>query len=115
LDPPPQFEDTFLLIVLGSSVNGIIYLYDHLDHSNLALWNPATGENKVIPPRLSECLPNFVVDFHLRTFGYDHVTDDYKVIQHVSFRPILNGYFREEDLPMTPDPFWEIYSVRSNS
>ena len=69
----------------------------------------------IIPPRLSECLPNFVDDFHLRAFGYDHVTNDYKVIQHVSFRPILNGYSPEEDLPMTPDPFWEIYSLRSNS
>ena len=90
-------------------------MYDHLDHSNIALWNPATQEYKVIPPKLSECLPNFVIDFHLRAFGYDHVTNDYKVIRHVSFRPILNGYIQEEDLPMTPDPFWEIYSQRSNS
>ncbi|RHN78724.1 putative F-box domain, galactose oxidase/kelch, beta-propeller, F-box associated interaction [Medicago truncatula] len=114
LDLPPQFDNTFHL-VLGSSINGILCVYDHVDHSNVALWNPTTGENKVIPPRLSECLPNFVDVFHLRAFGYDHVTDDYKVIQHVSFHPILDGRVREEDLPMTPDPFWEIYSLRSNS
>jgi molecular chaperone HtpG len=102
--------------MIGSStINGIICLYDHLDHSNVALWNPTTQEHKVIPPRLSGCLPNFVDVFHLRAFGYDHVTNDYKVIQHVSFRPISNGYSREEDFTMTPDPFWEIYNLRSNS
>jgi len=114
LDLPSQFDGAFNL-VLGSSINGIFCLYDLVDHSKVALWNPSTGENKVIPPRVSECLPNFVVYFHLRAFGYDHVTNDYKVIQHVSFRPILDGRIRREDLPMTPDPFWEIYSLRTNS
>jgi len=33
LDLPPQFDNIFVL-VLGSSANGIICLYDHLDHSS---------------------------------------------------------------------------------
>jgi len=74
----------------------------------VVLCNPATGEMKVIPPSLAEFQPEFTTEILLHGFGYDHVRDDYKVIQIVE-------YFTESNDGVEPDPFWEIYSLKTNS
>ena len=63
---------------------------------------------KVIPPSLAEFQPEFTTEIFLHGFGYDHVRDDYKVIQ-------LVHYFTECNYGAKPDPFWEIYSLKTNS
>jgi molecular chaperone HtpG len=78
------------------------------------LWNPAIDKVYVIPP--NHLLPHgFSYHFCLHGFGYDHVRDDYKVIRHVDYN-VATWYTEDISItPLTPDPFWEIYSLRSNS
>ncbi|KAK2399751.1 F-box/kelch-repeat protein [Trifolium repens] len=90
--------------LLDSGINGIICVSDDRNDTTL-LWNPATEEIKVLPPGFAELKDGICTCISLHGFGYDHVTHDYKVIEHV-------GYDGEN--PML-DPFWEIYSLRSNS
>jgi molecular chaperone HtpG len=53
--------------------------------------------------------------------GYDHLRDDYKVIRHVQFDSRFFEHlfdrelFMEEELSISKEPLWEIYSLRSNS
>ncbi|RHN41407.1 putative F-box domain-containing protein [Medicago truncatula] len=96
LDLPPPFENPFRrpFHIFCSAINGIVCVYSSWDHSEVALWNPVTGEVKVIPPGLVEHLPNIHVfgTLCLHGFGYDHVRDDYKVIRHVQYRYISTHY-----------------------
>ncbi|RHN52903.1 putative F-box domain-containing protein [Medicago truncatula] len=85
-----------------------------------ALWHPATQKFKILPPSPYESyVPDdvkrhFNIVCYLDGFGYDSVTDDYKVIRYVFFADpnneqyqcLGNKYF---------EPLWEIYSLRSNS
>jgi molecular chaperone HtpG len=117
LDPPTPFhiqEQIGRLRILGSSVNGTLCIYDISDHKRVLLWNPATDKVYVIPP--NHLLPHgFCYHFCLHGFGYDHVRDDYKVIRHVDYN-VGTWYTGDISItPLTPDPFWEIYSLRSNS
>jgi len=109
------FRRPFRPRIFFPAINGIVCVYSRWDHREVALWNPVTREVKVIPPGLVECPPNVYSTFCLHGFGYDHVRDDYKVIRHVRYSYISTYNSREEDLPMLPDSFWEIYSLRSNS
>jgi hypothetical protein len=129
---------------LGSaSVNGTICLYESLSafHSTTTLWNPATGEFKLIPPSFQ---PYWNIEFNLppKGFAYDSVKEDYKVIHNVEdpsdskdewiYLPNKSDPFWETDVheldlndnfwkegefivDSTIDPFWEIYSLKSNS
>jgi hypothetical protein len=105
------------------------------------LWNPATREFEIIPPSLE---PYKNIEFNLRPqgFGYNSVKEDYKVICNVEYllnsgdewiylpskgNPFwesvvrefdLNDYLWEEEeflVDCKHDPFWEIYSLKSNS
>ncbi|AES65045.1 putative F-box domain-containing protein [Medicago truncatula] len=111
LDLPPQVQiqqNDFLdyISILCSAINGILCIYNWFDPSQIVLWNPTTNEVHVVPSNLPESLPNVFVDQFLYGFGYDHDSDDYKVIRVVRFR---------EDMFKTHDPFYEIYSLRSHS
>jgi len=133
------FHFTLPIIILGSaSVNGTLCLYQGL---KTVLWNPSTSEFKIIPPSFK---PKETIEFKLppHGFGYDCVTDDYKVIRKVrnplEFEgcdwvclPDKDDPFWETDvhnLDLNDDfweekgliinlfqPFWEIYSLRSDS
>jgi len=113
VDLPPSLpiENGFDYIrILGSAINGTLCIYDYHSNTRVALWNPATQEVKAIPPSHG-VIPNVNTQFHLHGFGYDHVKDDYKVIQHVN-------YFIFNDNPcggLDHEHFWEIYSLKSNS
>jgi len=89
-DAPPIF-------ILGSaSVNGTLCLYQGL---TTLLWNPITSEFKIIPHSLFNFTP--------QGFGYDCVTNDFKVIRKVTYPMEFEGKLYE--------PFWEIYSLKSDS
>ncbi|XP_024636131.1 F-box protein CPR1 [Medicago truncatula] len=78
--------------------------------------NPATKELETVPPSPTESLPFNTVWFHLHGYGYDPVNNDYKIIRHVyvkKYKPCDNVDWTY--LPTVPCPFWEIYSLRSNS
>jgi len=101
------------------------YLHHNYEHEvRFALWNPTTDEFKVIPHSPDRFQPfgvngshdviNFHSSSHVGGFGYDSRTDDYKMINYVMFlEPTRRiGY---KPLGDTPEPFWKIYSLRSNS
>jgi len=97
------FPFTPPIFILGSaSVNGTLCLYRGL---TTVLWNPATAEFKIIPASLQ---PKENIEFNLppHGFGYDCVTDDFKVIRKVTYPLEFEG----DDwvcLPDKDDPFWE--------
>ncbi|XP_050920188.1 F-box/kelch-repeat protein At3g06240-like [Lathyrus oleraceus] len=147
LDWPPPFQDygdPYIHILGFSSVNGVICLYNRIDYDDTTtvLWNPSTGEFKTIPHNLQ---PNENIEFNLTpsAFGYDSITDDYKVIHALQYPEDFEGnwvfvrnkaswfweliglknddddnfwdrFFNGQEVPMY-DPFWEIYSLKSNS
>ncbi|PNX71732.1 F-box protein [Trifolium pratense] len=102
--------------VVDSAINGILCIYDCDGvHTTTVLWNPATEEKIVIPPGHAEFQSEFMTQIFPHGFGYDRVGDDYKIIQHVNYYTIddENHLLHLEDV--MPDPFWEIFSLRSNS
>jgi F-box interacting protein len=121
LDLPPPFDiqrgnDNTIIRILGSAVNDTICIYDFDNHSKIVLWNPATNEIKAIPPSLGEVSPEFIIEFDLHGFGYDHISGDYKVVQQVcyfSFGEYVCPWITWVDV--TPMSFLEIYSLKSNS
>ncbi|CAJ2649675.1 unnamed protein product [Trifolium pratense] len=108
MDLPSSFHIRVIRI-LGSAMNGVFCIYDCDNHTMAALWNPATEEVKVIPPGSAEFQGQFTTEIVLHGFGYDHVTDDYKLIQHVSYITFNES---SDDIHGL---FWEIYSLKSNS
>ncbi|XP_045802437.1 F-box/kelch-repeat protein At3g06240-like [Trifolium pratense] len=135
LDWPPFLENDSYIDILGSSsVNGIICIYQDLAYGfKTVLWNPATGEFKIVPPSIQ---PYGDIEFNLRpdAFGYDNVRDDYKVIRNARYPDSYEGnwyvvpekdswYWDGNDddsfwdilIEGLYDPFWEIYSLKNNS
>ncbi|KEH16624.1 putative F-box domain-containing protein [Medicago truncatula] len=120
--------------ILGPVINGIVCLYQ--SGTNVVLWNPTNGEFKVLPESPTELEPSVRYEIELERlhgFGYDSVSDDYKVIRHVQYELNLSDYENDDSdfegdalsdyesdavsLPtsMSRDDVWEIYSLRSNS
>jgi molecular chaperone HtpG len=93
--PPPFLDPQFSIIRILDCVNGILRI---IGKTVVVFWNPATEEVKVIPPSQLE----FSCRIMDHGFGYDHVKDDYKIIQYVD---VVEGH----------DPFWEIYSLKNDS
>ncbi|XP_058734101.1 F-box protein CPR1-like [Vicia villosa] len=123
LDWPSQFQndDCNIYIVGSVSINGILCLKQRLKTRQLVLWNPTTTESKVIPPSPLENRPsNRSPWVFLHGFGYDHVCDDYKIIQMIDFFPKVEDNVRGENGDLiwedkSYDPLWEIYSLKTNS
>ncbi|KEH41666.1 F-box/kelch-repeat protein At3g06240 [Medicago truncatula] len=133
--PTPFQDDVYPIEILGStSVNGTLCLYQDInDEITIVLWNPSTGEFKVIPPSVQP-YDNIELNFHPHGFGYIRDRDDYKVIRRSKYPVGFEGNwvcvpekenplwemdylasFWESDVIEMYDPFWEIYSLRSNS
>ncbi|CAJ2664149.1 unnamed protein product [Trifolium pratense] len=124
LDWPPPFQndddDTNIYIVGSVSINGILFV------SNKDLDVPINSycETRLFmnlrsfPPSPVENIPHDRNPwFVLHGFGYDHVNDDYKIIQMIDFSP---DYSDDEGEDLTQkdrsyNPLWEIYTLRSNS
>ncbi|RDX68043.1 Heat shock protein 83, partial [Mucuna pruriens] len=81
-DNPFHMSST-LFSLSSDSINGILCFYNSKE--NATLWNPTTGEFKVIPPSPSESIP-FNVDpcITLHGFGYDRVRDDYMFLAYLN-------------------------------
>jgi F-box interacting protein len=113
---PVSFQqDEIYIDMLDSGINDLLCFSD-LDQQFIALWNPATNELENLPPSPPESLPFNTVWFHLHGYGYDPVNDDYKIIRRVyinQYKPCDNVDWTY--LPTIPCPFWEIYSLRSDS
>jgi molecular chaperone HtpG len=111
--PPPFQEDDSGIYVLGTvSINGILCLHQR-HKGRLVLWNPIARESKIIPQSPFEYVPPHRHPcYELHGFGYDHVTNDYKVIQFVDSCVIGEAIVEDRS---SYETFWEIYSLRSNS
>ncbi|RHN81654.1 putative F-box domain-containing protein [Medicago truncatula] len=77
----------------------------------ILLWNPEIDQVKVIPSGIAELPPKVRSEIKLHGFGYDHVRNDYKVIQHVD---MITFNITPWDV-VKQEPFWEIYSLKSDS
>jgi molecular chaperone HtpG len=125
-NPFPNHEDT--RIFGFGSINGTLCLYDDSYNGKIVLWNPTTDTFKLLPPSpvvesvgSSDDAEDFdgLYDYcYIYGFGYDGLTNDYKVIRYISIEGEHAGY---GDISIEGSkyeslyPFWEIYSVRSNS
>jgi len=135
LDWPPPFEEDFEgIFIIGSVVNGILCLcqggmrgdssyIEYKPEQKVVLWNPSTYEFKAIPNgsfehiilkafppgSVFEDLPRIPTLINIHGFGYDHVTDDYKLIRYFCFFDDI-----EKDDP-SDESLWQIYSLKSNS
>ncbi|PNX96451.1 F-box protein [Trifolium pratense] len=121
LNSPPIFQIPNIGVtpirVLGSAINGILCIYDDYGTfpKTTVLWNPATEEIIEIPIGHAEIKPEFTTLVFPHGFGYDDVGDDYKIIQHVDYIMANENPLEDLEDVMIPDPFWEIYSLKSNS
>ena len=107
-------EGHFRIFSFGS-LDGTLCFYDYPDGEKIVLWNPTTQTSTFLPPGLAPGLVESILDddddmdfdfddifYQLHGFGYDRVTNDYKVIRNVRFAQAFL------------EPLWEIYSLRSN-
>ncbi|XP_057439525.1 F-box/kelch-repeat protein At3g23880-like [Lotus japonicus] len=111
--------------VSGSGIHGILCLHEAPDRE-FVLWNPATQEFIATPPSPRESLPDLEAYSKITThgFGYDHVTDDFKIVRLITYYPDNDNdndndddddrQDEDGDEPMIPEPLWEIYSLKSN-
>jgi len=77
----------YLYFYIFGSISGTLCLHqnEHNNCNEIVLWNPTTQIIKVLPPSKVE-LENFFdisAPSRLHGFGYNHVTNDYNVIQHI--------------------------------
>jgi len=117
----------YLNCIFGfDTINGTLCLHRDDDYGETVLWNPTTQRIKLLPPSpvqsvVESSVPDFAKEFdrltvfyYLHGFGYDDLINDYKVIRYVTviadFVISLDG-LGDNSL----SPFWEIYSLRSNS
>ncbi|CAN1854208.1 F-box protein CPR1 [Linum perenne] len=92
----------------------------------MVLWNPTTGETKIVPPGPHHPCHSFNFGLCLRSerigFGYDPETDDYKVVRVMEF----DEFFTDDEDVYDYDPaefcndplpliFTEVYSLRNDS
>jgi len=134
--PPPLIYGTKIEILGFASVNGTFCLYQGNHHNTkIVLWNPATTEFKVVPPSF-QLYDNIELKTRPRAFGYDRVRYDYKLIRMAFYPsnfegnwvevPDKDSYLWDVDydeyhivwdrlVVEMNDPFWEIYSLKSNS
>jgi molecular chaperone HtpG len=121
LSLPFEVLGSDIYIFWSISINGILCLSNILGPWKIfVLWNLITGEFNFIPPSLVEFVPCAMV-IRIHGIGYDRLRDNYKVICHVEFnkRSFEHLFDRElsmeEELSISEEPLWEIYSLRSNS
>ncbi|PSS24777.1 F-box protein [Actinidia chinensis var. chinensis] len=104
LDHPLKCDD-FGTEVLGSC-DGLVCLYNGED--NVAIWNPSTRRYQKLPETEIE-FPDYFTSCQciIYGFGYDPITDDYKVVRLIQFYG--------EDVWDSFDSEVKVYSSRSNS
>lgn len=104
--PHPFRQHNDDIYISGSvSINGIFCLKQNYNGTPV-LWNPTTGESKLIPLSRLKSAPSFRYVTH--GFGYDSLTDDYKVVQLIDYDDFIENKSSHQDS-------WELYSLRNNS
>ncbi|XVF45789.1 hypothetical protein PTKIN_Ptkin02bG0234900 [Pterospermum kingtungense] len=94
-----------------SSCNGLLFLDDFTGNS--LIWNPSSGEHKLLPPTClgkQDSYPGVARrSFFCSGFGYDPKSEDYKAVR------FLENYF-EDDKELAVDDYQvELYSLNSDS
>ncbi|KAK8615161.1 hypothetical protein V6N13_068942 [Hibiscus sabdariffa] len=113
---PPKTEQTHKypveeshegkFIMLLGSCNGLLALSVG-DNEAFSLWNPWTGKSQMLPttgtefPPWESCRPSIYLGF-----GYDPISDDYKLVRITQFYGVKDGIFATEV---------KVYSLRTNS
>ncbi|XP_058763042.1 F-box/kelch-repeat protein At3g06240-like [Vicia villosa] len=97
--------------IVGSAINGILCICDTEYSYRIVLWNPATDELTRVPQSRAGLYHEYETHFVIHGFGYDHVKDDYKIIQRIVYIGGLEDYWQS----VPSGPFWELYSFRNNS
>ncbi|CAK8538730.1 unnamed protein product [Lathyrus sativus] len=108
--PHPFRENNDDIYILGSvSINGVFCLKQNYNGKPV-LWNPTTGESKVIPCSRLKSAPSY--QYVVCGFGYDSLTDDYKVVQLIDYRFLNNDSIEKKS---SHQGSWELYSLKNNS
>ncbi|CAN0879683.1 Putative F-box protein At3g16210 [Linum grandiflorum] len=94
---------------VGGCCDGIFCLYSSSSPYNIILWNPTTSEYRILP-LLPPLLGSRQISMTNLGFGYDPLTNDYKVVVLVKFGGGgLNG--SDDNKPRSV----YLYSLRNNS
>ncbi|XP_075664243.1 F-box/kelch-repeat protein At3g06240-like [Castanea sativa] len=98
------------LVYISDCINGIICLREL--SSRLFLWNPAIREYKVIPdpPSYVHSPSNVCYDYPTFAFGYDHIFNDYKLVQIGTYSTVLYDL-----IDQILHPVVHIYNLSTNS
>ncbi|GAU36292.1 hypothetical protein TSUD_255460 [Trifolium subterraneum] len=131
IDWPNPYQVPYYFNIYGPiGVNGIFCIEDNgrvgsigqsrsaKELGRVVLWNPATDECKVIPPSPFAFESPYwdpLINFH--GFGYDQVSNDYKVVRHITFFPETDDDYENYEETWKDgyhDSMWEIYCVKSN-
>ncbi|KAJ4866319.1 F-box/kelch-repeat protein [Raphanus sativus] len=82
--PPEIIREILIRLPLVGISNGLVCISPHEDEDVVSLYNPTTKESKLLLP---QSVPSrYRENFQSYGFGFDHLTDDYKVVKLVSDR-----------------------------
>ncbi|KAK7308787.1 hypothetical protein RJT34_05018 [Clitoria ternatea] len=110
--PTPFQEEKFVFILSSTVVHGMICVHQgdfrasglEIPHK-IMLWNLTTQQFQLLPSlHIEDCPLGWQISAKVHGFGYDCLTDDYKVIQCTYYCDPPKGGI-----------LWYIYSLRSNS
>ncbi|AES66346.1 F-box protein interaction domain protein [Medicago truncatula] len=93
--PDPFNRSYSYTYIFGSAINGTLCINNE-NHSRIVLWNPATDESNIVPANKVRWYYGFVPNYTIHGFGYDHVRDDYKIIQYVDYTGCFIDYCQEK-------------------
>ncbi|XP_042477613.1 F-box protein CPR1-like [Macadamia integrifolia] len=98
LDHQPDKFQNYVTDIVGSC-NGLLCVYNNDHEEDIFLWNPSTRRHQKLPinPIKSSSLAQFVV----YGFGYEPITDDYKVVR------VVDSFSKEVEV--------NVYSLSTNS
>ncbi|KAK8559719.1 hypothetical protein V6N13_016455 [Hibiscus sabdariffa] len=92
--------------ILGSC-HGLLALINGDDDYEISLWNPSTRRSQMLPFTDIEFPPwSLGFQFIVHGFGYDPISDDYKLVRMVQF------HGKDQD---SVDSEVKVYSLRTNS
>ncbi|XVF45942.1 hypothetical protein PTKIN_Ptkin02bG0248400 [Pterospermum kingtungense] len=105
----------------ASSCDGLLFLDDF--DGNCLLWNPSSGEHKLLPPTSLEKRPAGAESFFICSgFGFDPKSEDYKVIRFLRnhFKDDYGYTYTEDEMPVADEKDRvrlqvELYSLESDS